>query len=98
LTLIGASMSLTGGRTNDRCAQLYWEDLLRTAMIIALLLLSASAAFAEEERTCDKDTLLACLVDLPCNTYHRNPQGEIVPVGIKIKLPNTARPIQPSRV
>ena len=48
---------------------------MRAAIIIALLLLSGSAAIAEEERTCDKDTLLAFLVDLPCNTYHRNPQG-----------------------
>jgi hypothetical protein len=65
---------------------------MRAAIIIALLLLSGSAAIAEEERTCDKDTLLACLVDLPCDTYHRNPQGEIVPIGIKIKL---LKPIPP---
>ena len=74
---------------------------MRAAMIVALLLLSGSTAFAEEERTvtCDKDTLFACLVELPCDTYRRNPQGEVAPMGIQHKVcqDTTAARIHPSR-
>jgi hypothetical protein len=66
---------------------------MRAAMIIALLLLSGSA-FAEEERTltCDNDTLFTCMVELPCDTYRRNPQGDIVPMGIKIRFSKAIQP------
>ena len=36
--------------------------------------------------TCTKHTLQECLLELPCSTLKRDPNGDIVPSGVKIRL------------
>ena len=58
--------------------------------LVALLLLIASSIHGEEETTytytCAKHTLKECFLELPCSTFKRESNGDIVPTGVKIRL------------
>ena len=63
---------------------------MRRGIAVALLLLIASSIHGEEETTytytCAKHTLKECFLELPCSTFKRELNGDIVPIGVKIRL------------
>lgn len=63
---------------------------LGSSIAVALLLLIASSIHGEEETTytytCAKHTLKECFLELPCSTFKRESNGDIVPTGVKIRL------------
>jgi hypothetical protein len=62
---------------------------MRPAVAVLLLLLAASSVLGEEGTTytCTKRTLHECLLELPCDTLKREPDGDIVvSSGVKIRL------------
>jgi hypothetical protein len=63
---------------------------MRAVLGVALLLLCGSAAFAEEPQrrvfTCDKDTVLDCELELPCDVYVRTAKGDIMPDNVQLKI------------
>ena len=64
---------------------------MRPAVCAALLLL-VSSVHAEEATTytCTKHTLHECLLELPCDSLKKEPDGDIVvSSGVKIRLAGT---------
>jgi hypothetical protein len=61
---------------------------MRPAVAVILSLFVGSSLHAEEQTTytCTKHTLRECLLELPCSTLKREPNGDIVPSGVKIRL------------
>jgi hypothetical protein len=61
---------------------------MRPAVAVVLLLFAGSSVHAEEATTftCTKHSLQECLLELPCSTLKREPNGDIVPSGVKIRL------------
>lgn len=61
---------------------------MRPTVAAVLLLLVGSSVHGEEGTTytCTKHTLQECLLELPCSTLKRDPNGDIVPSGVKIRL------------
>jgi hypothetical protein len=61
---------------------------MRPAVAAVLLLLVGSPVRGEEGTTytCTKHTLQECLLELPCSTLKTEPNGDIVPSGVKIRL------------
>ncbi len=61
---------------------------MRPAVAVVLLLFVGSSVQGAEEKsfTCTKHTLQECLLELPCSILKREPNGDIVPSGVKIRL------------
>ena len=61
---------------------------MRPAVTAVLFLLVGSPVHGEDGTTytCTKHTLQECFLELPCSTLKREPNGDIVPSGVKIEL------------
>jgi hypothetical protein len=61
---------------------------MRTAVAVVVSLFVGSSVYAEDVTTytCNKHTLQECLLELPCSTLKKEPNGDIVPSGVKIRL------------
>jgi hypothetical protein len=61
---------------------------MRTAVAVVVSLFVGSSVYAEDvtNYTCNKHTLQECLLELPCSTLKKEPNGDIVPSGVKIRL------------
>jgi hypothetical protein len=61
---------------------------MRPAAAVILSIFIGSSVHAEEGTTytCTKHTLQECLLELPCSRLKREPNGDVVPSGVKIRL------------